>query len=297
MGKGASPPPPPDPAATAAAQTQSNVSTAAANAAMNNMNQYSPYGSTTYSQTGQYTTPSGETVPTYSQYTNLSPLGQSILTGEQNVAGHIIPTAEQLAIRAGQDASAPLNFMTAFSSTLNSSPQLLDQNTTNALYNQQKSFLDPQWNQQQTQLQDQLSRQGIPVGSEAYKNAMDQFNNAKTQAYQSAQDSAIGSGTAAAGNLFNMALQGQAERIGEQQTAQRNAMNLLQEITGAAPATQSQPLVSPTPVQVAPTDVVGATGLSQNAAMQNYQAQLAQQNAMFGGLASLGGAGIMAFAL
>jgi hypothetical protein len=39
-------------------------------------------------------------------------------------------------------------------------------------------------------------------------------------------------------------------------------------------------------------NTLGAYALSQNAAEQNYQAQLAQQNAMWGGLAGLGSAGI-----
>lgn len=48
------------------------------------------------------------------------------------------------------------------------------------------------------------------------------------------------------------------------------------------------------PGQLQPTNVLGAYNLSQNAAEQNYQAQLAQQNAMWGGLAGLGSAGILA---
>lgn len=43
---------------------------------------------------------------------------------------------------------------------------------------------------------------------------------------------------------------------------------------------------------VAPTDVEKAYSDYNNAMMQAYQAQVAQQNAMWGGLASLGGAGI-----
>lgn len=44
---------------------------------------------------------------------------------------------------------------------------------------------------------------------------------------------------------------------------------------------------------IAPTDVVGAYRDSANEAMQVYNAQLAQKNAMFGGLAGLGAAGIV----
>jgi hypothetical protein len=47
------PPTPPDPQATASAQTGTNLATAQANAAMNNVNQVTPYGNLTYNQTGQ----------------------------------------------------------------------------------------------------------------------------------------------------------------------------------------------------------------------------------------------------
>lgn len=53
--------------------------------------------------------------------------------------------------------------------------------------------------------------------------------------------------------------------------------------------------VNPVPSAVAPTDVVGSYRLASDVAEKNYQAKLAAQNAMFGGLAGLGGAGLMAF--
>jgi hypothetical protein len=47
------------------------------------------------------------------------------------------------------------------------------------------------------------------------------------------------------------------------------------------------------PGQIGPTDTLGAYQLSGNMAEQQYQAQLAQQNALWGGLAGLGAAGIV----
>lgn len=45
---------------------------------------------------------------------------------------------------------------------------------------------------------------------------------------------------------------------------------------------------------IAPTDVVGAYKLATDAANTQYLAKLQQQNAMWGGLAGLGGAGLLA---
>lgn len=275
-----SPPPVPSAASTAQAQGASNVDTAAAQAALNNVNQITPYGSTTYNQTGTYNTPGGETVPTYTQTTALNPLSNAIYTGGLQTAGSLINSA-------GTSATTPLNFNTADSSTLNSTPQQLDTNAANAVYQEQASFLNPQFAQSQTDLEDQLSRQGIPVGSDAYNSAMTNFNNSKTQAYQAAQDSATAQGAQSASQLFNLALAGQQQNIAQQQTAQSNPISLAQSILGASPT--QQPIVQPSAVPVGQTNVLGAQALQTNAAQSNYQAELAQNNALFGGLAGLGG--------
>jgi len=56
---------------------------------------------------------------------------------------------------------------------------------------------------------------------------------------------------------------------------------------------EQQPIMPAKPGQVAPTDVLGAYQTYINAANTQYQAKLQQQNALWGGLAQLGGAGII----
>ncbi len=73
MSKG-SPPTPPDPATTIAAQSAANTQSATQNAALNRVNQVTPYGNLTYSQNG--TDPSG--VPNYTATVDLSPAEQAI---------------------------------------------------------------------------------------------------------------------------------------------------------------------------------------------------------------------------
>lgn len=254
------------------------------------VNQQTPYGNTSYAPTGSYTTPDGQTVPTYTQNVQLSPLGQNILTGQQNVANTIIPAAQNVANQVSSSTANPLNFNTADSAILNASPEQLNKQAADAIYGQQKSYLDPQWNNQSQQLQDQLSRQGIPVGSQAYNNAQTQLDNARTQAYQSAQDSATAGGSAAASNLFGLAQAGQNQNIQQQQLAQQQPISLLSQLFGATPSTPTQPIGSTTPATIQPTNILGATALNQNAAQQAYQAQVATQNANTGGAVSTIGA-------
>lgn len=94
MGKKA--PQPTPPRETAQAQTGTNVATAIANAFLQNINEYTPEGSTTFTPTGSYTytdTYTGQTytIPTFSRYTNFTPEGQAIydqqLSAKYNLSG------------------------------------------------------------------------------------------------------------------------------------------------------------------------------------------------------------------
>jgi hypothetical protein len=290
-------PQPPTAAQTAAASGQANTSTAAAQTALNDTNQVTPYGTTNYAPTGSYTDPQGDTVPTYTQTTQLTPLAQNLLTGSEETANTLLPTAQNLANQTATATTNPLNFNTADSPILNSSPQLIDQAAANATYDQQASYLNPQWQQQQEQLQDQLSRQGIGVGSQAYGNAETQFDNAQTQAYQQAADQAISTGTQAGSQLFGMAQAGQNQNIQQQQLAQQQPLSLLSQLYGATPSTPTQPIGSAAQSGISPVDVTGATATSDQAALQQYQAQVAAQNANTGALGGLAAAGITAGAI
>lgn len=227
-------PTPANPTTVANASTTSNLGTAAGQQAMNNVNQVGPNGSTSYNQTGSYTdATTGTSVPTYTQTTTLDPLSQAVLTGSKQAASTLVPTAQKLAEAAGGSATTPLDVnQTANNKTIAGGPQALDPTVASAVTRQQESFLNPQWDQTQQNLTDQLSRAGIPVGSDAYNSAMKNFNNSKTQAYQSALDAGTVQGGTQANNMFNLALQGQNQNLGQQQTVQSNPLSLLSQIYG-----------------------------------------------------------------
>jgi hypothetical protein len=163
-------PPPPNPALVAQQQTGSNIDTAVAQKALNNTNQYTPFGSTTYQQAGSQVI-GGVDVPTYSQTTSFNPAVQSIITGTENAGASLVPAVQTLTDQASKSATTPLTFAGNNQDYLNAGPQLLDRDATSAVYQQHKSFLDPQWQQGQRDLEDQLSRQGISPGSDAYNSA------------------------------------------------------------------------------------------------------------------------------
>ena len=89
----------------------------------------------------------------------------------------------------------------------------------NATYNQATSRLDPQWDLQQRQLETQLANQGIPQNSDAWNQAMSQFQRQKTDAYNTAENQAVLTGNTVEQNQFGMGLAANQAGIG-------NALNL-----------------------------------------------------------------------
>jgi hypothetical protein len=119
-------------------------------------------------------------------------------------------------------------------------PTLLAQDTTNALYKANTQYLDPQFEQSQAKLENQLANQGITRGSEAYNNAMLNFNNQKQQAYESARNQAIGGGIQAAQGMFGMNLQG--GQFANQALGQQFGQSVTQQELANAAANQNNQL-------------------------------------------------------
>jgi hypothetical protein len=92
--------------------------------------------------------------------------------------------------------------------------------------------------------------------------------------------------------MFNAALQGQQQNVGQQQLAQTNPLSNLQALFGATPPSPQQPISSPGQTAISPTNTIAAQQLASQQAEQNFQAQVAQQNATTGAIGGLGGAAL-----
>jgi hypothetical protein len=228
-------PTPASPTAVSGAQTQSNVDTAEANAALGNVNQISPFGSTTFNQTGS-TNVDGRNIPQFTQTTSLDPTLQGIVSGTQKTAASLIPTGQALANQAATSTTTPLNFSGANNSIIQGGPQAVDNQAATAAYNSQAGFLQPTYQLQQEDLQDQLSRQGIGVGSDAYNSAQTNLANSQNQGYTSLANSAVNQGINAGSNMFNLAVMGQNQQIGQQQIGQSNPLSLLSQLYSSSGA-------------------------------------------------------------
>lgn len=241
----------PNPVATAQAQNSINEQAIANSARYNRTNQVTPFGSQTYSGT-----PGG---PDDTMTTTLSPELQALLTGQTGISQGLTDKAagrlSQIpdtpfsidgapSVRAGSYAPITdsfdkggaiqydigdagniqrgLSYDQNIQKGVNQDFEGLLNSSRDAAYNSQAQYLDPRFGREQQAMESQLAAQGIPVGSEAYKNAMAQFGETKNQAYQSAQNAATLAGNQLQGQLFGQSLQGgqfanQAQQQGYEQ--------------------------------------------------------------------------------
>jgi hypothetical protein len=160
-------PSPPNPQATAAAQQGLNTQAAIEQQQINNVNQTNPYGSLTYNQTGT----NADGIPIYSATTALNPAEQTLFNTD-------VGTQTQMA----QDAS---KLATNLGSSLTSAPNLGNSALVNQMMGWQKDYMQPIFNNQNSNLNSQLANQGLAVGSGAYDNAEQQQAMNQNQAYES----------------------------------------------------------------------------------------------------------------
>ena len=255
----------PDPYSVANAQTQANNQSASYNAALNNVNTNGPLGSTSYNVSG-YDPTTG--APIYQQNTTLNPYSQNALNNQQG----------NQAAATGLAGNALQNSQSLLQNPLN--VQGINSQATQAAYNQGMSLIQPQFDQQNEQLQSQLAAQGITdTGSQAYHNATD--NQARQQAYQTNNmaNQSILTGLAAGNQIFN-----------QNQQAQTQAYNVFNGLNGQNIAMPNAP--APSQQQTSPANISGAIQNAYNGQLSNYNAQLASQNNLNSGLFSLGAAAL-----
>lgn len=236
MGKKSGPdaPDPPDPRVVAQAQSQYNREAAIAQANMNRIDQYTPQGSVRYTQIGT----NADGTPQYRQDQTYSPEQQALYNQQNQIAQQLGTTAQNQIGRVNQTMGAEFNYngMTPMVTGVGSQPvqrvnnnanlqtQLGDagpiqrqvgptdfsadgQRVANAVYGQATSRLDPQFSQQQNDLDARLAAQGIARGSEAANREIDNLSRARNDAYNQANFSAIQAGGNEQSRLFGLQLQ------------------------------------------------------------------------------------------
>lgn len=258
-----------------------------------------------------------------------------LMTGRSDLAGGMLGNVQQSLGQPFDWSNLPGAGQAPSSYQMQSQLNPTTQNTTapefqqqtNDYINQALQRIQPAHDYQTQQLQTQLANEGLTQGSQAYNQALLQNSNnqgldnwnaiSSGNQYQQQQNQQLlamqgqafnqqqGAGqfyNQAAGQQqgqdlasFNAQNQARQQAIAEQQTQRGmslNDMNAL--LSGQQVQNPNMPGFS-TAQGGTPTQYLQAAGMQGNAAMQQYQAQVAQQQAMYGGLGALGGAAMMAF--
>jgi len=228
-----------------------NLANAQSTTVANRANQTTPYGSTTWTRNAD---------GSWSQNTSLSPEQQQLYANRTNSQLGLGTAQSNLTNQVNQNYSQPFDMQSV-------------QDVADKAYSGYTSRLDPQWQASQSQLENKLANQGIAPGTEAYTNAMRDFNAAKNDAYTSANTASL--------NLLPQTYNMAQSQYNQPLTSLNNVMSLTgqtnptfqnyynQNVTGGA-------------------DVLGAGNASYNANLAGTNANNANTSNMYGGLLGLG---------
>ena len=303
----------PDYTGAAQATAAGNLDAARAASAANRINQYTPYGSLEYRQSGadQYGN------PTWSATTSLSPVGQQLLD-QQNAAalglGGTINSAlgrVQQTMGQGFNPNLPQLQSSAGQANLQTTTDyqggMQGWDRANQLLMQR---LQPQMEIQQKTLDAKLANQGVVPGTEAYNRAKMSLGMQQNDLLNQAQLSGLSAGN----TLFQQGLQGAQFGNQAQQQMQQNRLQNAQLANQANQQAYTQALTNyniplntlsalrsgaqvqnptfvntPQQATTAGPDLLGATQMAGNYNLGTYNAQQAANSGMLGGLMGLGG--------
>ena len=269
------PPPAPDPVATAAAQAAANKETSIASQELSMVNQDTPYGGLVYTQHGE----SEAGTPQYTATQTLAPSQQKMLDLTNQAGIQYGQTANNQLDAVSGKLSEPLNF-----SGLGPAPQANEQ-MRQTVRDSMMSRVQPDLDQRRTAMDTQLANQGITAGSTAYDNAYRPILNAENDAFSNAD---IQAGNQMS-QMYGLESAARDKAINEQVMQRQIPLNELAAMLSGSQVQGPQFVNSPQQ-SVAPPDIMGATYGSYNADMNNYNQAGGQNNAMTGGLFSLGSA-------
>ncbi len=297
----------PNPGAITAAQGAANADAARLNAKINRADTYTPFGSVNYDDMGDDRWQVTQTLSPEMQglHDQQMDIGKGVQGAAQRAVGQL--PQDQFNLNGIQDFQSGISYDGL---TANPSQQGLDdyaKSGTDSYMAEWGRMNDPYYQDQQTALETKLVNQGITQGSDAYTRAMSDYGRQVDSARTGATNAAIAQGSGLRSSLLadsltgrqqgigermadvNMANAGRAQSIQDRLLERSQPMNELAALLQGSPAVQTPQQQGMAPVGVQAPDVGGAQALAYQAQQNAYNQQMGQQNAAFGGLASMGG--------
>jgi hypothetical protein len=302
MGKGGSAPPPPDYAGAAQATAAGDLEAARTAALANRVNQVTPYGNLTYTQTPtQALDASGYqkaiddwkasgsqgSAPVAADYMKFNPdagwtATQTLSPTEQKLLDYQSQTSIGLGELTGKGLGYVQNMLDNPFTTKN-----LPSIGINAGEQYQDAYmrrLAPQINQSREALSVDLANRGIPVGSEAWNRAQ------MTQANKE-NDLLLGATTQG----FGTGLSARQQGFSEESYLRNEPLNTLNAVRTGAQVTNPNFVSVPQQATTKGADLLGAATAEGNYNTASANANAAQNAGMTSGLMSLAGTATMAF--
>jgi len=264
MASSPTPPTVEDPNTVAAGQQQYNTTAGEQSQQGSMVNQFNPYGSLSYTQTGT----SSNGTPMYSATENLSPTQQALLNTQEGTqqtagtaAGQILGGANYGSIPAAQAIGNETSGLTG------------------QAVQQEESYLQPFFQPQIAQENTQLESEGFNPGTPGYDQAMNNLLQSQ--------------GQTETGFLANIEPQMYQQATSTYELPAQLAGSL--EALGA-PANINSNLTTTPSLNIQPANLTGAVANAQTAQQQSYQDQLQQSTAFNSGLFGIGTAALGALA-
>lgn len=289
--KGSSYPSAPDPGTTAKAQGAANVETAVAQAFLNTMGQKTPFGNVSYNQTGSQKV-GDYTIPQFEQTVTLNPQDQAQLDQQRALQGQAMGLGQTAIGNVASNIAKPFSM-----AGMPALPGVNDfgaerQRVEDAMLSRSMSRLQPMWDRQQAQTETQLVNQGLGRGSEAWGNAMQDFNFGKNDAMSNAVNDAILAGGNEQSRLFGLGSSARQQGIQEAAFQRSQPINELATLLGLGGQVQAPQFAAPPQTGIQGTDIAGPQSLAYQGQLNQYNQNRAASNATMGGLFGLGGAGL-----
>ena len=269
-------PAPPDYAAAATAQGAANKEAAIASSRLNNPNVVNPYGTQTWQEGA-----TAEDRPTMTQ--TFSPEQQALYEQSMQTKGLLggLGTQGATALQGIIGNSLDLSGAPA-------APGSAEQTRQNA-YDAIMSRVNEDTTGQRDQRNSDLIAAGIRPGTKAYDDAQNQIS----RQYNDARQQAILASGQEGQRDFTMDTQRRKDAIAEILAGRQTPLNEINALMSGSQV--SNPFAVPGAAQnsnIAPAPLFGAAQAQYGADMNQYNAGAAQNNAMMGGLFSLGGAAL-----
>ncbi len=188
-------------------QGQSNASAAELQSGLNNAGVSSPFGSSFWTPTA--IDPGTGHPSNWQQTQQLSGPAQQVFGNQLGLAGWLANNGAQLSQDAtslgGAGGGLVYNALAAMPQSASATNQAVT-SAQNAAYNTQAGYLNPQFAEKQSDLNQQLADQGISAGSDAYSRAQGDLGRESDLAYQQAQNAAVAAGNQEQNTLFGQNL-------------------------------------------------------------------------------------------